>query len=255
MLVCIASAHAGDFKRITIDGAFEDWAGVAPLAIDPEDASGLFDIKELYVANDDQYLYVRVKLYAPADYSAFHHHVLIDSDADVTTGNPRLGVGSELMIEDGSGYQQKNGGFNEGGASDLDWAAAPTGELTEFEARISRNLKDAEGQLVFTQDGILLAFEAQDTNWASIEVAPDSGGVYYEFAPTPPKATGTTAIVSVASSSWRYDDSGTDLGIDWLAPEYDDSGWKSGAALFGYGLGSGVYPVPVNTPLATGRRY
>jgi hypothetical protein len=245
---------AGQFKRITIDGSFEDWAGVAPAAVDPEDASGQFDFKEVYIANDDQYLYVRVKLYAPADYGAFHHHVLIDADANTATGSPRLGVGSELMIEDGFGYQQKNGGFNEGGASGLDWAEAPTGQLTEFEARISRNVKDAEGLLVLTNNSIILAFEAQDRNWATVDSAPDTGGVPYDFAPTPAKATGTQTLVSLANTPWRYNDTGADLGSDWLAADYDDTqaGWKSGSGLFGFGVTAGTYPSAVQSPLASG---
>jgi len=83
--LCTGNSSAGQFKRITIDGSFEDWAGVAPAYLDVEDAIGQFDFNEVYVANDDQYLYVRVKLHAQADYGASHHHVLIDADADSAT--------------------------------------------------------------------------------------------------------------------------------------------------------------------------
>lgn len=40
-----------------------------------------------------------------------------------------------------------------------------------------------------------------------------------------------------ASSAWKFDDSGTNLGTDWRHPEYDDSAWDSGQAEFGYGDG------------------
>src|SRR6185295_18051452 len=34
---------------------------------------------------------------------------------------------------------------------------------------------------------------------------------------------------------WKYHDLGQDLGIDWRAPEYDDTGWAQGPAKLGYG--------------------
>ena len=36
--------------------------------------------------------------------------------------------------------------------------------------------------------------------------------------------------VIVAGSDWKYDDTDADLGTDWREPEFDDSGWNSGAA-------------------------
>ena len=110
-------SQAGTYKHITIDGSFDDWAGVPIAYTDAEDATGSFDLKDVYIANDENFLYVRATLYAPADYGIFHHHVVIDSDNNAATGSSWLGIGSELMIEDGAGYQQKNGGFNEGDAS------------------------------------------------------------------------------------------------------------------------------------------
>ena len=34
---------------------------------------------------------------------------------------------------------------------------------------------------------------------------------------------------------WKYSDTGQDLGTNWSQPNYDDSGWASGAARLGYG--------------------
>ncbi len=34
---------------------------------------------------------------------------------------------------------------------------------------------------------------------------------------------------------WKYSDTGQDLGTNWSQPNYDDSGWDSGAARLGYG--------------------
>ncbi|WP_344823399.1 hypothetical protein [Actinocorallia longicatena] len=38
-------------------------------------------------------------------------------------------------------------------------------------------------------------------------------------------------------TSWRYDDSGADLGTAWSGTAYDDSAWPSGAAQLGFGDG------------------
>lgn len=253
-LLWTSPAVGGQFKRITIDGDFGDWAGVAPAAADTEGDSSSLDFREVYVANDDDYLYVRVKLYGEINYSAFQHHVFIDADANPATGLSIGGIGSELMIENGGGYQQKNGGWNEGSASDLGWAAAPNGQTTEFEVRVSRQVRDAGGELVFASDSILLTVEAEDGNWATVDMGPDSGGAAYDFAATPPKATGTTTLVSLDSTDWRYSDDGTDWGTDWLAFDFDDvqSGWNSGPGLFGFGVSAGTYPT-LRTTLATGQ--
>ena len=46
---------------------------------------------------------------------------------------------------------------------------------------------------------------------------------------------------------WKYEDTGTDLGTAWRAPEYDDSSWSSGAALLYHE--NAALPAPTNTPL------
>lgn len=253
-LLWTSPAAGGQFKRITIDGEFGDWAGVAPAVVDAEGDSSSLDFREVCVANDEDYLYVRVKLSTEINYSAFQHHVFIDADANPATGLSIGGIGSELMIENGGGYQQKNGGWNEGSASNLGWAAAPSGPTAEFEIRIARQVRDAGGELIFASDSILLAVEAEDSNWATVDIGPDSGGAAYDFAATPPKATGTTTLVSLDSTVWHYSDDGTDWGADWLAFDFDpiQYGWNSGPGLFGFGVPAGTYPT-LRTTLASGR--
>src|SRR5687768_12354182 len=36
-------------------------------------------------------------------------------------------------------------------------------------------------------------------------------------------------------STWRYLDTGANLGTSWVAPQFNDSSWSSGAAPLGYG--------------------
>src|SRR6266404_3472307 len=132
--LCVV-CRAGSFKHITIDGSFDDWAGIPPAYVDPpfqddpayqQDPSrfaGANDLKSVYVANDNNYLYVRFTLYAPGNPFTSHENIFIDADNDVTTGYSVGGrVGSEVLIQSGVGYQEKNGTFNDGSNIDgLDW--------------------------------------------------------------------------------------------------------------------------------------
>src|SRR6266487_6912889 len=76
-------AIAGTFKNINVDGSFADWAGVPLLASDPMDNPTAVDYKDIYVANDDNYLYIRFTLYMSADAFTFHQNIFIDADNNV----------------------------------------------------------------------------------------------------------------------------------------------------------------------------
>ena len=54
--------------------------------------------------------------------------------------------------------------------------------------------------------------------------------------PLPPTG-GKTSAVSLLSS-WKYDNTGNDLGTAWTAPGFDDSAWSTGNAAFSFGGGS-----------------
>jgi hypothetical protein len=208
-----------------------------------------------------------VKIYpssSNANYTQFHHHFFIDSDNDPTTG---LG-GAEMAVEDGYAFSQRYGvNWSDGGVTGLDSAWAPRGELPtyQYEYRVSRAVRDTqpadvpagsgnpERDLpVFTQDAIGIRWEALTRSWS----AQDTGSAFeYEMAPAPTPFTGTRTVVGLTSATWSVNDSGTDLGTDWLAADYDDTqtGWKTGTGLFGYNAPAGVYPAPINTSFSTGR--
>ena len=50
----------------------------------------------------------------------------------------------------------------------------------------------------------------------------------------------TTLIPDDGSQLWRYNQSGSDLGTNWVRPDYDDSGWLTGAGAFDVFRISGV---------------
>jgi len=92
-----------------------------------------------------------------------------------------------------------------------------------------------------------LASEAAENWTVSTQVGGTPGAV--NFAPT--ILTGARTNVVELAASWRFDDSGSDLGTAWLAPGYDDSGWANGPALFFFE--DAPLPGPKNTPLTPGR--
>ncbi len=252
----LAGAHAGTFKHINIDGDFGDWAGVPLAYTQAQDVTNAVAYKDIYVANDEDYLYIRFSIYAADNPFTAMQNIFINTDASTATGFQAGGggrVGWELLVQGGVGYQEKNGGFNEGDVNGLDWQAAPAAPATDFEVRLSRHATYAsDGTAVFTSDAIAFVLEAE-INWVSVEWAPSSGGLSYTFEPAPSALTTNLTLVDLTTASWQANAAGTDLGTAWLDPAYDDTqaGWTSGTGLFGYTGTPGVYP-PIHTALASG---
>jgi hypothetical protein len=248
----VVTAQAGTYKTITIDGSFGDWAGVPVTYEDPADSPDSADYRRIYVANDDDYLYVRFTLERPANPFLSNANIFVDTDNSFDTGYKAV-VGSEMLIQGGAAYDERGGGFNEGGVNGLDWLSAPAGVATEFEVRIARKAAYAkDGAPVFGGDTLALLLEAEDSNFARKETAPDTEGIVYTFAPAPPPLTSPQTLATLTGTTWRVNDSGTDLGTAWKEADFDDSGagWKSGTGLFGYTTAAGSYPAAIATPLA-----
>ncbi len=244
-----SGAIAGTFKNINIDGSFGDWAGVPVLGSDPQDNASGVDYADIAVANDDNYLYIRFTLYAAADPFTFMQNIFIDADNTPGTGYGANGLGSEMLIQSGAGYQEKNGAFNEGTINGLGWAAAPAGPGTQFEVRISRSAKYGDSTPVFSGDTIALLLEADSS---PNEWAPPSP-IVYTFESAPVALTTNLPLLRLTNSSWQVNAAGADIGTSWLDQLYDDTqaGWSAGIGLFGYTTTPGSYPA-INTPLATG---
>lgn len=99
-----------------------------------------------------------------------------------------------------------------------------------------------KGDWPIAPDGSGVTLSKRDQNTASYDsaawtssssVGGTPGGRNF---PLPP-AGGKTAAVSLLSS-WKYDNSGNDLGTAWTAPGFDDSAWSTGNAAFSFGGGS-----------------
>lgn len=183
------------YRVVSIDGSFVDWDGVPVLSNDPVDASAPVDFADVQVANDANYLYVRFTLHAAASpFIDWESHLFLDTDNNPATGMPVNGanIGSEVMIESGSAYDQRGGGFNEGGVNGIAWSLSPAGPGTAFELRLSRNATFANGGgPIFSGNTIRLAL--QDNRGDT------SAGILLDFAasPPPPPPTSHYAPISV----------------------------------------------------------
>ena len=60
-----------------------------------------------------------------------------------------------------------------------------------------------------------------------------------------------TSTLIPGGDVWKYSDTGQDLGTNWSQPNYDDSGWASGAARLGAGDPAVLTPVNIGTNAAT----
>jgi hypothetical protein len=68
--------------------------------------------------------------------------------------------------------------------------------------------------------------------------------------PNPTTVNFTAPILLVSrTATWKYDDSGNDLGTSWSAPAFNDGAWLSGGALLGFEPAAAQIP-PVVTPLS-----
>jgi hypothetical protein len=121
-------------------------------------------------------------------------------------------------------------------ARDLDLGFS-AGNLSLDSAYDMRN-EPAFQDIVHTADSITIEMFANGGSW--------DGGDDESWAIDKLEVSVYTEVSSelvAAGSVWSYLDDGSDQGSEWIAPDYDDSGWASGAAQLGYGDGDEVTTV------------
>jgi hypothetical protein len=199
----------GQFVRgITIDGTFDSWTGMAPVysTAAPSGNTNAADFENIYVYNDANYYYFRVTLWTDINAASgeFPDYVnmYFDSDNNQATGYQVNGVlGSEMLVQTGAGYQEKDGTFNDGyGINGLGWLCLPAAPATNFEFQISRAATfGQDGTPVFSTNVINFIFLGQNPEWAAVNWAPliGSGFISYSNAnaiSVPPLPLGKLAI-------------------------------------------------------------
>jgi hypothetical protein len=165
------SGATGTYRQITIDGSFSDWTGV-PWACQGGMDTNPVNFADVQFANDTNYLYGHIILFSPsAPFSDYDTHLFVDTDDNSQTGYQVTGAlfGSEMMIESGFGYDERNGTFNAGNVSGLGWAIAPGGLGTEFEFRVSLASLYPDGTKVFGANAMRLLM--QDDRGPELAVA------------------------------------------------------------------------------------
>lgn len=179
------------YEKIKVDGFFSDWSEIPVAATDAVDNAAGPDFKQLWLANDDEFLYVKFTLHTATNPFTSSTHYFVDADGNKETGfNVNGGVtnfGSEIMIEGSGAYQQAGGTWNEGLLTNAMLAQIPfnTNDV-EYEFRISRNCTGVSGEFDgknLITNGFIRILLQDDNN---TEMLPTKYGVNYLFAPTPP---------------------------------------------------------------------
>lgn len=168
---------------ITVDGTGSDWPSGAQVWTDAsgDNNGATSDISAVWLANDVNYIYLRIDTHNSHNYVGAFNNTYFDANLSAASGfTPHsLLFGSEMLLQNGGIYSQKNGGFNEGNVtstSSKTVSYAPTsGNATTWEWRIPRDLvHPSSGGNVFTEtDNSFFLFVTSD-NSGLAERAPNN---------------------------------------------------------------------------------
>lgn len=133
-------------RSIAIDGLYNDWEGVAPVfekdlpSLGPGSDGGRLDFKNVYVTNDDEFLYVRFTLHFPV-FVDWRYTLWINGDLADSAGFFSDDQPWKFRVNNGSGHQTvregpASSGFDEGRMGNLSWDAV-SGTRLDVEARVA----------------------------------------------------------------------------------------------------------------------
>ncbi len=83
-------------------------------------------------------------------------------------------------------------------------------------------------------NGEAITFDACGNGYYTLSESSDAQPLYY-FARTSGDGPRVPQVLVSAGEVWKYRDNGSDQGVAWRAPGFDDAAWSSGVAQFGYG--------------------
>lgn len=166
---------------IFLDGRTDDWNVPVPTYIDSENDGSVYDFKYLSVTNDEQFLFVRLKITPFLKLLEDNQlSIFIDGDNNISTGFQVNGIGAELRFNfgtrDGTRYYN---GTTYISHSDIQFRGLPTVTDTVYEIAIGRQFippSNGTGTIrIFLIDG------ANNGDWM-----PNSGNTFeYTFDATP----------------------------------------------------------------------
>jgi len=99
-LAAPASADDPTFCRITLDGFFSDWEDMPVAHADPAADHGnqTIDLQSIWLANDDEWLYLRVETGGLISFQNSSLRIYIDTDNNPATGYTIGAIGSDLAL-------------------------------------------------------------------------------------------------------------------------------------------------------------
>lgn len=173
LLLARASASpAGDWNfdtlppPILIDGRFDDWGETEPLV---HKEQGL--LRSLCLADDADYLFLKVELSSKANLQAGNHITLyLDMDDDPGTGLSKGALGAEAAFTFG---ERKGWIFSDGDTISIQYetlglAAAPTMESTVFEIALGWSASEALKNLGFGTNPLRLSITGEASEEAAL---------------------------------------------------------------------------------------
>lgn len=195
--IVLSTSAVAEQAAISIDGRFDDWADIQPIYVDAIGDSTSptgFDFGRLWIADDDEYLYLRYETTAVVDPSGPSNFTLlaIDIDNDPNTGLAAYGMGVELLWRFGPRSGQL---FNAAGNPQaikhpaIGLVGLPTVDANDFEFAISRDPFPSAPEPLFPYGTIRLALVTSNNSDhlpglnESIEYTFDVGG---PIEPPPP---------------------------------------------------------------------
>jgi len=172
-----------DARLIKIDGDFSDWQTTPDYSDTVGDiGSGTVDFKDIFIANDENYLYIRFSITNKVDIDREGKTILyIDTDNNSSTGESINGIGADLVWK----FASKKGTFygNNGSETvywtDLDYLQSSIISTSEYELRFKRDAVINE-ENVFSSDTIKIVL-ADKTGDTDNDFAPDSNSIIYTF--------------------------------------------------------------------------
>lgn len=179
--VSALSSLCGQALPIAIDGDFGDWASDAASLADPAGDGNNIDLLQLFLANDERYLFLRFELQEEVLLTDNNDLTLfLDTDNNPLTGKSVGGLGAELELN----FGDREGEFYHGNStwyldfSDIDYHHLPTVTSSAFEMAIGRGAFPDGVNPLFTSNKIRLLFR----DGVSGDYLPDAGNLlYYEF--------------------------------------------------------------------------
>lgn len=187
LLILLFTSLIAAQDRIFIDENFDDWSDVTTVHEDPigDNTPGAeFDFGNLWITNDDEYIYFRIQttekiVLVNGNYMTLY----IDSDNNPSTGKSIDGIGAEIEFTFGT----RRGKSYIGGSStiyheNIGFIGSPTFSANDFEFVLRRDAQISGAQLFQSNTIKVKLFGYISSSLVDYEdIIPNEGGFEYTF--------------------------------------------------------------------------